>query len=558
MKTTLIPTLVLLSLLGNAAGTFSLLEINPLHGNQYFAFTDSNRTVYGAGSLASITEFKSNLYFIAQNGYDNEELWTSNGTPSGTHLVKDLNPNGSAQIGNIVVLNNKMLFMAADNNNWDFDMFVSDGTSSGTEKLMDVSEGWNDALTDARAGIAGGKLFFTTGVDLKCTDGSVAGTNTILSVQGGYSQVPGNFTEHNGKIYFTKGNSLGRIEVWETDGTSQNTHQFIDLSADTINNIWGVSKIFSFDGRLFMLASGFVSGLFEVSSNGTLSKITFTGGNDNYLSNLHIESGQLFFTAANGNFSNTYLYHMAAGSNAPEIVPSLHNVPVGSNRGLSFCNGSIYFVGDNPQQVHVLNIGGLTHSVIDLPEYSMLNYNSETPFLVGGNGNIFFAAEETATSRQVLLQSNGTTEGTVVIKPQGSDIASPFNTIQGCGTSSVFDFKMFGNKVVVPANFNDAGRELWLYEPEATTTAVPEPMNQIETSIFPIPASSELNIRLAGKLDGGTLLRIVDMQGKVVIQRVITDETTGIDVASLAAGNYCLSVADGAKSLVTKKFTIAR
>jgi ELWxxDGT repeat protein len=557
MKTLLLPTLLLLAMLSNATGNFNLVEINPLHGNQAFAFSDSNRSVYGAGSLASITEFKNNLYFVAQEGYDNEELWTSDGTQAGTYLVKDINPNGSSQIGNIVTLGNKMLFMAADNNNWDFDLFVSDGTTGGTQKLLDVNEGWNDALTEFRAGIAGDKLFFTLGQSLMCIDGNTAGVQIILSTQGGYSQAPGNFTALNGKTYFTRTNNMGRIEIWETDGTAQNTQLSIDLSADT-NSIWSVSKLFAFDGKLYLAGSGLNSGLFSVNNNGTLSRISFSG-NPNYIYNIHVENDQLFFTAYNGNLSNTYLYHMVTGGAAPEVVPSLTNIPVGNGRSLSYCNNAIYFTGTNSQQLHCLSLSRLTHSVIDMPDHSMVNYNSgEAQFLVGANGKVFFAVEETATGHQVFMESDGTNGGTFPVMPAGGGIDLPFNTIQGCGTISVFDFKMFGNKVVVPANFNSAGRELWFYEAEAVASAIADVKEQVEVSLFPNPVANQLTVRMGVMQSEAITVRVIDMQGRLLMERTLKSETSTLDVSTLAAGNYCLSLGLSDKTTISKKFTIAK
>ena len=53
--------------------------------------------------------------FAGSNGVDGYELWTSDGTPDGTIMVKDINPSGSSlPSDHMFTFNNEVYFVAND------------------------------------------------------------------------------------------------------------------------------------------------------------------------------------------------------------------------------------------------------------------------------------------------------------------------------------------------------------------------------------------------------------------------------------------------------------
>jgi len=67
----------------------------------------------------------------------NTELFRTDGTENGTHLVKDINqgPQGSG-LRNLMVFNNQLVFAASEAAGGS-DLYTSDGTAEGTHPLMD-------------------------------------------------------------------------------------------------------------------------------------------------------------------------------------------------------------------------------------------------------------------------------------------------------------------------------------------------------------------------------------------------------------------------------------
>ena len=115
---------------GTAAGT-TFKDINPGSGN-------SDPTL-----LASAN---GSLFFMADDGAHGVELWKSDGTAAGTALIKDINPGSGAafpsfrpQLTNI----GGTLYFQADDGAHGVELWKSDGTATGTVMVKDIRPGSN-------------------------------------------------------------------------------------------------------------------------------------------------------------------------------------------------------------------------------------------------------------------------------------------------------------------------------------------------------------------------------------------------------------------------------
>jgi len=123
---------------GTATGTRLLKDVNPGKASS---------------DPAELTVVGSTLYFAADNGVDGRELWKSDGTPAGTVLVKDIRPgkemvydwqvnkeverNAWSEPQGLMEFGGKVFF-AADDGVHGFELWASDGTSQGTTLVKDI------------------------------------------------------------------------------------------------------------------------------------------------------------------------------------------------------------------------------------------------------------------------------------------------------------------------------------------------------------------------------------------------------------------------------------
>lgn len=175
---------------GTANGTQMLIDIYP--------------GTTTASNPEQLTVVGNKLFFVANDGVHQKEVWVTDGTTNGTMLVRDINTTASSNPVGLTAYGNKVFFVAQSSELW-----VSDGTSNGTVRLK-----WYDPVGRFMMGAAefvvcNYALYFlgydTVGTELwKLTDSSLLAmpcdspdTLTISQVSTGHnifmswSQVPG-------------------------------------------------------------------------------------------------------------------------------------------------------------------------------------------------------------------------------------------------------------------------------------------------------------------------------------------------------------------------------
>src|SRR5262249_20210622 len=91
----------------------------------------------GSSDPTELTALGSTLFFVADDGVHGSELWKSDGSVSGTALVKDINPTEESHLSWLTAVGTR-LFFVADDGVHDRELWTSDGTSTGTIMLTDI------------------------------------------------------------------------------------------------------------------------------------------------------------------------------------------------------------------------------------------------------------------------------------------------------------------------------------------------------------------------------------------------------------------------------------
>lgn len=220
---------------GTAATTLMLKDINP---GTYITGEPRNSNVSYIATLGD------SLIFGAYNNTYGYELWATNGTPATTQLLKDIYP-GTTVIGPnnslsqftqsaSAVLGNQLIFQATDGDNQGPNLWITDGTSFGTQLLSALGTQNSSARSLTTLGdkvifsnyTTGGSSAFDRG--LWVTDGTTAGTQELVDVN--LLSNPESLTVLGNKIVFSANHSTYGNELWVTDGTTAGTQLLKDIN----------------------------------------------------------------------------------------------------------------------------------------------------------------------------------------------------------------------------------------------------------------------------------------------------------------------------------------
>ncbi|MBL0341841.1 MAG: hypothetical protein IPP71_13435 [Bacteroidetes bacterium] len=164
----IIPSIVLFNLPGIAQTIELVKDINPSGNSQ----------------ISSMIDLNGLIIFSAYETTHGSELWKSDGTDTGTVMIKDINPGiANANVMNMIYYNGKVYFSADDGANGR-EIWVTDGYSTGTYMLKDINPSGNGSFSNAIS--FNNLLFFNAddgvhGNEWWTTDGTFNGTQLFDS-----------------------------------------------------------------------------------------------------------------------------------------------------------------------------------------------------------------------------------------------------------------------------------------------------------------------------------------------------------------------------------------
>ncbi len=450
-----------------SAETFT--DKNLTNGTAYFytvfaCDTSGNFSVGVSGQSTPVLEI---LFFRGYDSTHGIELWKTDGTVTGTALVKNIaedtqGPRSSDPLG-FIYFNGKTYFSAGDAT-YGNELWVSDGTEAGTVMLKDILPGVQGS-SPSNFIVYQNKLFFSaagsydtssgyTDTELWVTDGTAKGTvlvkdiNTTL-VSGSetvtYPSSPSNFIIFNNKLYFSAAGSYYPTtytfdtELWVTDGTSSGTVQVANINTEAIPETAVTSGSFPsnftiFNNRLYFTANQYDSDLgstkelwvsdgVPVGSGGVTEMVVdIYPVNSDDPSNLTVYNNRLYFSA----------YDAAHGSYGPELW-----VTDGTAGGTSL----------------VKDINTLTYDTGSGLEY----YGSNPANLTVFNNLLYFAAYDAINNREIWSTSGS---------EAGTNIAMNINPVIIIDSSSTYgsnpnNFTIYNGRLYFTADDGTNGIELW-------------------------------------------------------------------------------------------------
>lgn len=346
----------------------------------------------------SLTTVGDHVYFMAINANSQKTLWKSDGTEAGTQLVHVLQ---SADIEGMGGSGNQLYFYDR-NSEGTVELWRSDGTQAGTQFLstrFSLPTEANDTLYFINIDSFDNELWVGDGTD--------AGTRLLKEINPTGSSSAQGFTNVNGTLYFTANDGTSGPELWKSDGTESGTVLVRDIEPDNSNYaprpfglVAAGNTLFFYSSNTLWKSDGTAIGTIPLSQEALSPR---------YLTNV---SGTLYFQGTS-QASGTELWK--SDGTVEGTVPLLDLEPTGSSypRVLTNVNGQLFFNATLNGQQDLWKSDG----------------TADGTSRVAGNGR-FYIEQAFATEQRLIFShqfafwaSDGTDSGTFAIS-DGSTLSS--------------------------------------------------------------------------------------------------------------------------------------
>jgi ELWxxDGT repeat protein len=476
----------------------------------------------GTASSSPNTFFNYNgtLIFRANDGVNGAELWKSDGTATGTVLVKDIATGASnGDPGAFTVLGTDLIFNGNSGSTaTGQELWKSDGTGAGTIVLKDIYAGTSSSNPQNFIKINTTTLLFSAndginGIELWKTNGTNAGTSLVKDYPGTSNSITW-AQELNGLGIFGQNiNGVTARELYISDGTTTGSNLLVDINSGTGIGVGTVSfkagNIIYFQGNNG--ATGFELWKTDGTAAGTvLVKDIYPGATGSSVSNFATLNGVVYFRATT--LTNGNELWKTDGTTAGTIEVADINPGTGSavpSEIFTF-NGAIYFfAADNGTNYDFYKYDGIT-----LTKLYDFNATIVTTSYALVNNKLYFGVDSNADNLRELWTTDGTATGTVAVASLFTPVVNP---------TSVNNIIAVNNKIFFSAALNN-GNELFFFDPLTLSTTA---FNNQRIAVYPNPTKNILNV--SHNFSADVNYTIFDISGKKVTSGTVANNQIFFD-----------------------------
>lgn len=407
------------------------------------------------GYMYYLTEFNGKLYYQHEGNADyGRELWISD-YYGNAEMLKDINTGEADSYPWIIGQTEDLLFFRATNSLNGHELWVTDGTESGTNMVKDINPGTNSGFNGyyGFSQYLNGKFYFganngTTGQELWATDGTENGTYLVKEIRGedsngnNYGSNPNGYTIIGDTMYFYASDNEHGTEPWMTDGTVNGTRMLKDIregaSSSSNGCATGVATpcdssfqpFYKFGDQIFFVADDGSHGseiwVTDGTANGTrmFKDIREEGSDGNNHGSTSCDYHKCFFEfdnklwfQANEGIHGHELWYTDGTEAGTLMFSDIRDGSDGSNPLIHFNTEDYFYFRAHDGDSYRLFMTDGKQMIMDLDVHSDNVFILGTPVMLDGE---FYMSLYTQPTGYELWKSDGTSDGTVMVHEFGS------------------------------------------------------------------------------------------------------------------------------------------
>ncbi|QGJ69927.1 Hypothetical protein PBC10988_16160 [Planctomycetales bacterium 10988] len=436
------------------------------------------RSGSSGSNIDEIIEANGTAFFSADDGENGRVLWISDGTSAGTEGLADEDPDLSIYNPEQLTNADGTVYFRGYSDPIGIEVFFTDGTVAGTVMTYDLSPGPGNSTPSHFANV-GSTLFFAAsnnsdiGKELFKSDGTSGGTGLVKDIRpGSKSSSPLELTEVNGTLFFTVDRGPSGGELYISDGTGAGTQRITDIRPGG------------------------------------------SGSQPRHLTNVN---GTVFFYAFDGGSTYGRELWMSDGTTAgtqlvKDIKPAASEI---TYQEIANVNGTAFFIANDEVHGYELWRSDGTSAGTILVQDIQAGSGSSIPHLFRVHHDTLFFLANDGTHGDELWMSDGTSAGTMLV----ADINA------GMNDSSITEIVSTGSVVYFSANDGVHGTELWVTDGTSAGTMLVSDIRSGSTSSNPSNLTN-VNGALFFSADDGVHGRELWVAPKVISLTITPDGTS--------------------------------
>lgn len=204
-------------------------------------------TLPAADPLSLLGSAGGKFYFTASSAAHGFELWATDGSDAGTHMVADITPNGSSKFGAYTAFGDQFVFVVDDGTHG-MELWITDGTSEGTRMLDDTIPGTGGFVPKHLTSVSGA-IFFTANDGVHGRElwriSPTRPAEMIADIWPGAISAmehvsiyrTAEIVEHQGDLYFGANDGVHGFELWKIDRPAGDTNFDGEIDLEDLNNV---------------------------------------------------------------------------------------------------------------------------------------------------------------------------------------------------------------------------------------------------------------------------------------------------------------------------------